>query len=94
MSKKGAGPGELVKAYVSWARDSGAFFDGDTVRLLLDYRAEYRDQNLTCWRAEDLSSVLLGLFPAKVMIDDKEANRLLRDGDRGYRHGFQIPESV
>src|SRR5437016_8112131 len=72
MSKKGAGPGELVKAYVSWARDSGAFFDGDTVRLLLDYRAEYRDQNLTCWSAEDLSAVLLGLFPAKVMIDDEE----------------------
>ncbi|HEX9316954.1 MAG TPA: hypothetical protein VGA71_16285 [Actinomycetota bacterium] len=73
MSKKGAGPrGELVKAYVSWARDSGAFFDGDTVRLLLDYRAEYRDQNLTRWSAEDLSAVLLGLFPAKVVIDDEE----------------------
>ena len=73
MSKKGAGPrGELVKAYVSWARDAGAFFDGETVRLMLDYRAEYRDQNLTCWSAEDLSAVLLGLFPAKVMIDDEE----------------------
>ncbi|HWD72571.1 MAG TPA: hypothetical protein VG779_08605 [Actinomycetota bacterium] len=73
MSKKGAGPSaELVKAYVSWARASGAFFDADTVRLLLDYRAEYRDQSLTCWSAEDLSAVLLGLFPAKVVIDGEE----------------------
>jgi len=73
VSKKGAGPrGELVKAYVSWARDSGAFFDADTVRLLLDYRAEYRDQSLTRWSAEDLSAVLLGLFPAKVVIGGDE----------------------
>ena len=73
VSKKGAGPrGELVKAYVSWARDSGAFFDGDTVRLLLDYRAEYRDQSLTCWSAEDLSAMLLGVFPAKVVIEGEE----------------------
>src|SRR5207237_2932145 len=50
----------------------GAFFDGDTGRLLLDYRAEYRDQNLTRWSAEDLSAVLLGLFPAKVVIDGEE----------------------
>ena len=28
------------------------------------------------------------------VIGDKEANRLLRDEDRGYRHGFTIPESV
>ena len=28
------------------------------------------------------------------VIGDQEANRLLRDEDRGYRHGFTIPESV
>jgi hypothetical protein len=28
------------------------------------------------------------------VIGDDEANRLLRDGDRGYRPGFTIPESV
>ena len=28
------------------------------------------------------------------VIGDQEANRLLRDEDRGYRSGFTIPESV
>jgi hypothetical protein len=28
------------------------------------------------------------------VIGDEEANRLLREEDRGYRHGFQIPKNV
>jgi hypothetical protein len=28
------------------------------------------------------------------VIGDEEANRLLRDGDRGYRQGFAIPERI
>ena len=30
----------------------------------------------------------------ELVIGDDEANRLLRDGDRGYRRGFEIPDSV
>jgi hypothetical protein len=26
------------------------------------------------------------------VINDAEANRMLRDGDRGYRKGFEIPK--
>lgn len=28
------------------------------------------------------------------VIGDAEANRLLRDADRGYRKGFRIPERI
>jgi hypothetical protein len=28
------------------------------------------------------------------VIEDDEANRLLRDGDRGYRASFAVPEEV
>ena len=28
------------------------------------------------------------------VVNDAEANRMLREGDRGYRKGFQIPEKV
>ena len=28
----------------------------------------------------------------QMVVGDDEANRLLRDGDRGYRPGFTIPE--
>jgi hypothetical protein len=28
------------------------------------------------------------------VINDAEANRLLRDADRGYRKGFEIPAKV
>jgi predicted dehydrogenase len=30
----------------------------------------------------------------RMAIDDKEANLLLRDGDRGYRKGFEVPEKI
>jgi predicted dehydrogenase len=37
----------------------------------------------------------LNFDPAKEeVINDAEANRMLRDADRGYRKGFQIPEKV
>jgi hypothetical protein len=29
-----------------------------------------------------------------MVINDDEANRLLRDGDRGYRTPFVVPENV
>jgi hypothetical protein len=35
----------------------------------------------------------LNFDPAKEeVINDAEANRMLRDGDRGYRKGFEIPQ--
>jgi predicted dehydrogenase len=37
----------------------------------------------------------LNFDPAKEeVVNDAEANRMLRDADRGYRKGFQIPEKV
>ena len=31
---------------------------------------------------------------AQVVIGDEEANNLLRDGDRGYRAPYQVPEQI
>lgn len=73
MSDKGAARiDDLVAAYESWARQADAFFDPDIVGMLLEYRSDYVDKNLTRWGSGDLVSLLLGIFPRKVLLDDDE----------------------
>ena len=63
---------ELLRAFEAWTSQRGGLADVDSVRLLLDFRSDYLDSNLACWRASDLSHLLLGLFPRKVVLDAEE----------------------
>ncbi|HWG73353.1 MAG TPA: hypothetical protein VG184_04790 [Acidimicrobiales bacterium] len=61
--------GELRERWARWTQASGCPLGDDSFEHLVHYKWGYVDGHLTRWTCADVDEVLLGLYPAKVVMD-------------------------
>jgi len=67
----------LRAAFAHWAELNGTDLGPDSFEELIHYKWGYLDAHLTRWTRADLDSVLLELFPAKMIVDDDDLDDVL-----------------
>lgn len=59
----------LREAFGAWSEETKGAFGPDCFEELIHYKWGHLDRHLTRWRAADLDTILLELFPAKVIVE-------------------------
>ncbi|MGH3471293.1 MAG: hypothetical protein ACRDPG_04500 [Nocardioidaceae bacterium] len=67
----------LRDAFATWSTKAGSELGPDSFEELIHYKWGHLDGHLTCWREGDLDTVLLELFPAKVIVEDAELDNVI-----------------
>jgi len=68
---------QLRAEFSRWAEGNGSDLDPDSFEELVHYKWGYLDGHLTRWTRADLDSVLLELFPAKMIVDDNDLDQVI-----------------
>ena len=68
---------KLRAEFAAWCTSTGAEVDPDAGEGLLHYKWGFLDGHLTRWTCADLDAVLLEIYPAKMIVEGDDLERLL-----------------
>ena len=93
-----AASAELKRRFAAWVADESVEVDPESAEPILHYKWNYLDGHLTRWTRDNLSQLYLGVFPAKVMVEEGDLQREMQEARAFLRFlsetGFLDEESA